>query len=206
MGGVTALSRVLLAPEVCPLPAFLTGTSTEYIGDRPLPRVVRDRPVLFVLGPDGVGKSLVARRVAPEPPTVLDNRDCQRAILDRVRNGHWDPDLVECISLVLDGPVWLQNRPSVVRILAELIALRSSGGRKTVICQADTDASVHLLMDRIPCGSSAIIALRFPDSRKSRLRVAERICQQNALPLRHARRTVSLGQWSYRAVRSALGI
>ena len=121
------MSRVLLAPEVCPLPAFLTGTSTEYLGDRPLPRVVRDRPVLFVLGPDGVGKSLVARRVAPEPPTVLDNRACQKAILARVRNGHWKPELVECVSLVLDGPVWLQNRPSVIDILTELIALLQEG-------------------------------------------------------------------------------
>lgn len=200
------MNRVLLSPEVCPLPAFLTGTSTEYIGNRPLPRVVRNRPVLFVLGPDGVGKSLVARRVAPEPPTVLDNRGCQAAILTRVRNGHWDRALVECISLVLDGPVWLQNRPSVVDILAELIALRSTGGRKTVICQADTDASVHLLMERIPCGSSATIALRFPASRKSRLRVAERICQQNRVAVGQARRTVSLPSWNYAAVREALGL
>ncbi|MEZ4319056.1 MAG: hypothetical protein R3F61_16190 [Myxococcota bacterium] len=167
---------------------------------------MRDRPILFVLGPDGVGKSLVARRVAPEPPVILDNRDCQKAILTRVRNGHWDPEIVECRSLVLDGPVWLQNRPSVVAILAELLALRSSDGRRTVICQADTDASVHLLMDRIPCGSSATIALRFPDSRKARMRVAERICQQNGIPLRNARRAMSLRSWNYRGVREALGL
>ncbi len=173
--------------------------------------MVRDRSILFVLGPDGVGKSLVARRVAPEPPTVLDNRACQRAILHRVRTGEWEARFVDCISLVLDGPVWLQNRPAVLDILLELLALRSAplaDGRirKTVICQADTDASIALLLDRIPAGNSATIALRFPKSRKARLRVAERICAQNGLPVRHARRTLSIRDWCYRNVRETLGL
>jgi hypothetical protein len=193
-----------LAPEVCPLPAFLTGTSTEYIGDRPLPRVVRDRSVLFVLGPDGVGKSLVATRITPGPRIVLDNRGCQRAILHRVRHGEWAPELLSIHGLILDGPVWLQNRPAVVDILTELLSLRALRGNRTVVCQADSDASVHLVMDNIPAGSCATLALRFPSSRKARMRCAERICASAGVDVRRSRGTASLAGWSYRVVQAAL--
>lgn len=180
------------------LPAFLTGTSTEYIGEKPLPRVVRDRPVVFLLGPAGVGKSLVASRLASGTTVVLSTQAVQTAVLERVRHQRWPEELLACDTLVLDGPVWLHGRPAVVGLLRELLDLR--GDRRTLVCQADTDGSVHLLMDKVPVGRCATVALRFPASRKARLRAAERICRENRIPIRYARRATSGDNWSYRGV------
>lgn len=198
------MGRGLLAHEACPLPAFLTGTSTEYLGNRPLPRVVRERPVVFVLGPDGSGKSAVGFRLAGAGTLKLDNRSCQKAILERVREGSWSDALLSAPTMVLDGPVWLQNRPGATGMLAELLELRAGAGLRTVVCQADTDGSVAVLLERMPAGLCATIALRFPRSRKARLRVAERICAASGVSPRVARKTVDLGRWDYHAVRSAL--
>lgn len=190
----------LVAEEVCHRPAFLTGTSTEYIGDRPLPRVLRDRSVVFVLGPKGSGKSTVARTLAGDQPLVLDNRACQAAILSCVREARWSRRLLSHPALVLDGPVWLHHRHGARQLLLELIEARRSAGLRTIVCQADTDASITSLFGSMAEGASATVALRFPRSRKARLRVAERICTASGLPVRLARATMALPDWSYRAV------
>lgn len=189
--------------EVCPQPAFLTGTSTEYIGDRARPRVLRERPVVFVLGPKGCGKSTVARALA-DGAVVLDNRACQGAILDRVRNAEWSVEMATTPALVLDGPVWLHNRPGALQMLTELLTQRTAAGLRTVVCQADTEASVCLLLDLVPAGTSALIALRFPRSPKARRRVAEKICAAQGAPRSRAFGTAGLPDWSYAGVASAI--
>lgn len=198
------MGRSLVAGEVCPQPAFLTGTSTEYIGNRPLPRVLRDRLVVFVLGPKGAGKSTVARKLAGEAPLVLDNRACQAAILHCVRESRWSRRLLSHPVLVLDGPVWLHHRHGTRQMLLELLEARRLAGLRTIICQADTDASITTLFGSVSDGLSATVALRFPQSSKARLRVAERICSARGLPPRRARGTSTLPDWSYTTVENLL--
>ncbi|MCB9667925.1 MAG: hypothetical protein H6736_02085 [Alphaproteobacteria bacterium] len=166
--------------------------------------MLRDRSVVFLLGPKGSGKSTVARILLGDDPLVLDNRACQAAILDCVRNASWNRRLLSHPRLVLDGPVWLHNRDGARRMLLELIEARRSAGLRTVVCQADCDASVTLLLDALPEGASATVALRFPCSFKARLRVAERICSAQGVPASRARGTTSLANWTYQSVVSAV--
>ena len=67
-------------------PAHLTRTAFEFLGKRPLPRVIALRPVVYVLGPSGSGKTSVARRLA-EGAVELDGAQLRQALVHAVRNG-----------------------------------------------------------------------------------------------------------------------
>ena len=67
-------------------PALLTGTSTEFLGARPLPKVLGRRAVVFLFGPKGVGKTEVAMRLAGSNAVYWSARAIERAVLQRVRD------------------------------------------------------------------------------------------------------------------------
>lgn len=189
--------RVKRHPVRSCIPALLTGTSTEYLGRKPWPRVIRERQVIFVLGPEGVGKSSVARCLAGEPARVLDTRELQHAVLERVRRGRWAPELLEARALVLDGPVWLRHRQGLVDLLVELLRARLEARRRTVVCQSDNDGSAEALIGAMEAGSLVVIGLRFPKGKRGRLRYARRVCDELEIPREAARGTELLEPWRY---------
>jgi hypothetical protein len=180
-----------------PTPALLTGTSSEYLGRRPLPRLVRERWVLIVIGPPRVGKSRVGRRLAGPSPLVLDTHDIDTAVVDRIRDGRWSDEVLHAIGLVVDGPVWLRNRPSVVRLLVELATTRAERSLRTVFCQRMADGSAEELMGALSPGTSAVVGLRFPRGRQSRVAIAERRCEELGLDLARANGAHDLDPWTY---------
>lgn len=188
----------------CAQPAFLTGTSAEYLGRRALPRIVRDRPTIFLLGPTGAGKTSVALRLAQPRPDYLDRIALEAALVDRVRSRVWPERCRLAPVLVLDGPVWLQSRPAIVRVLGELLRERNSKGLKTLVCQPDHDGSVNLLMDQVEPGSTVVLGLRFPKGRRGRLRFATRQCERMGLPKTAARGTETIEPWGYAQVKAYL--
>ncbi|MBN2799605.1 MAG: hypothetical protein JXX28_10695 [Deltaproteobacteria bacterium] len=181
-------------------PALVTGTSTEFLGGKPIPRRVRERRVVFVLGPPGSGKTSVARRLSGTGAHELDAKAVQAALVDRIGALGWSEELLSAPSLVLDGPVWLRNRPAVVEVLCELLTLRAEAGLRTVVCQADRDASIHLLVGALAVHHYVVLGLRLPVGRRGRMRFARRMCDKLGLEHGAARGTADIEPWSYAAV------
>ncbi len=177
-------------------PALLTGTSAEFLGRKPLPRVLRDRLVVFVLGPVGVGKSTVGRALAGPGHAEIDATALNAVLVDRVRTGEWGP-WADAPSLLVDGPTFLQDRPSAVALFLELCAARAAAHRATVVCQSEPDGSVEALIRQCPPGAAVVLGLRFPRGRRSRLRTAEQICERLGLPRAAAAGTDALDPWRY---------
>jgi len=180
-------------------PAFLSGTSSEFLGKRALPTILKERPVVFLLGPSGAGKTSVALRLV-QPNHYCNRNTLEDAVLERVRTRVWPEAIRDAKNLILDGPVWLQNRPAIVRILGELLRERAAEGRRTLVCQPDHDGSVNLLMDEVEPGSSVVVALRFPKGRRGRLRFATRQCEKMAIPKTAAKGSEVIEPWGYAQV------
>lgn len=178
-------------------PALLTGTSEEFMGRKPLPRLLRSRHTVFVLGPQGVGKSSVARTLSGPARIELDTRQLEHVLLDRVRMGRWSERVGDAPALVLDGPVWLKNRRGAVNLLLDLARQRSACARRTVFCQTEGDGSIEALIAQTEPGSAVVIGLRFPTGRKSRLRCARQLCAELGLPPAAAAGSETLEPWRY---------
>lgn len=190
-------------------PALLSGTSSEYLGRRALPRILRERAVVLLLGEQGVGKSTVAARLAetlgPLPGRskvsaglhTLDAAGLQDAIVAYVTNRRWSDVIRNSGVLVLDGPVWLHVRPAQLQCLVGLFKERAERGRRTFVCQGPDEASLPALMRAMEPGSLVTIALRFPKGPQGRLRFARRACDELGLLRSQARGTEGLEPWGY---------
>jgi hypothetical protein len=184
--------------------ALLTGTSGEYLGRRPLPRVLRQRPLVVVCGPRCVGKSSVAAVIAGDKARVVDDRGLHQATLWRVRKLGWSKTILEEPCLVIDGPVFLASRPAAAGMVAELIKQRVLAGLRTILVEGPVDdGSVLLLMDAVPPEQRITLTLRFPVE-GGRLRFALRVCDELGLARSLARETLALEHWCYQGVRRYL--
>jgi hypothetical protein len=185
-------------------PALLSGTSAEYLGRKPLPRVLRERPLIVICGPRCVGKSSVAQALAGDKGRALDDRALNQALVWRVRQKRWSKALLDVPALVLDGPVFLQARPGAAAMVAELVRERCAARLRTVLVEGPVaDGSVELLMDAVAPELRATVTLRFPLD-GGRLRFALAVCEALGLPRELARATLEIDPWCYRAVRQQL--
>jgi sigma54-dependent transcription regulator len=184
-------------------PAFISGTSSEFLGCKPLPRSVRSRPVIFILGPKGVGKSIVARRLFGDGALHLDPRELGDRVAQTIRARKWDSELKDCENLILDAPYFISRRPGYRKSIEKLLRQRVSLGHRTILLESQDMASMQALMDAVALEQRATLSLRFPVGR-GRRRYAVKICDELGVNTCHARQMVSLDPWSYTAVRDAL--
>jgi hypothetical protein len=68
------------------------------------------------------------------------------------------------------------------------------------VLQDDRDGSVDRLMEGLADGSFVVVGLRFPMSRRGRIRFARRVCEDLQLPFEAVRGAAAVEPWSYRAV------
>lgn len=187
-----------------PAPAHLTRTSRELLGQRPLPRVLRERPVIYLLGPDGVGKTTVGRRLCGEPREEVSGEQLRKVLIGVARRGGRFPaELVDAPSLLLDGLDFLYNRFGAVDLLGKLLRDRADAGRRTVLCQGPADGSLTLLYAPVPLQQRASVLLRFPVGKGRRRHVKERCGALGIAPSR-AGELADLDPWTYAGVEAAL--
>lgn len=185
----------------------MTGTSSEYLGSRPLRRIFRERSLVVVLGPPRSGKTTVAERIASWPDRSVLRLDTARLgeeLVRCARNRRWSDVILQAPSLVLDGPEYLSRRPGGLAFVASLLQEREARGLRTVVCDARGDGSIDALLGALPAGSAVVLGLRFPNSRSGRLRFARRCCDQLGLDRGAASGTDLLEPWGYAEVIAAL--
>lgn len=185
--------------EPCVQPALLTRTSRELLGERPLPTVLRERPVIFLLGAPGAGKSTVARRLLPAELLECDAEALRKALNQAARARAWAEPLVVSPGLLLDGVDCLHRRYGAVRLLGDLLRARAAAGRRTVVVQGVADTSVCNLGPELPCEHRATLLLRFPVGGGRRRFVAER-CRARGIDPTRAPAACTMEPWSYAGV------
>lgn len=185
--------------EPSSMAALLTRTSKELLGERPLPTVLRARPVVYVLGAPGCGKSTVAQRLAPAGSPAYDAESLRKALNLAARQRKWAEVLTESPGIIFDGVDCLHRRYGVIRLLGELLRMRADAGRRTVLVAGDTDTSVALLYPELPCEQRATVLLRFPVGGGRRRFVNERCAARGIDPARGAG-AFALEPWSYAGV------
>ncbi len=170
--------------------------------------------MVLILGPQGVGKTQVARRLAAwfqrgseaahEAVCYLTTAEFTDRWMSRISQRRWSSELLSVPELIIDGPVWLKNRPAATQALIELIDARASVGLRTFVVQADDDGSIESLMAVLAIGSTVTLCLRFPKGAQGRLRFARRLCEELHLSRSAARGTEDIEPWNYDTLRAAL--
>ena len=185
------------------MPALVSGTSQEFASGQALPRTIRSRTMVFVLGPVGVGKTTVARSLAGDDARYLSDAEVIEALNAYARERSWSEELVHFSDVVLECPCFLSRRPSALRALQTLLRARSGGGRRTVMCEAESGTPLEDLMAVVHPQYRATVVLRFPVG-KGRKRFALRVCEELGLEASCAADTEHIEPWTYAAVRSAI--
>jgi hypothetical protein len=188
-------------------PGMYVGTSTEFLGRRPIPLEIRGRYAAVVLGPSGAGKSEVARRLVTlgvdgVPVLTWAPSDLDREASQRARRGRWSTASLAAPALLIDEPVWLGTRRGVFRQVCELVALRAAAEHRTVLIQREGDTSAEEVVKAMAPGSIVTIALRFPSAPRGRVRFARRLCDELGVPRSAAKDCERLDPWRYDAVRA----
>lgn len=179
---------------------MLAKTARELLGERPLPRILQSRPVVFVLGPPEAGKSTVAERLLRGLVVRRCDAECLRQSLNKAaRNRRWCEETREAPGLWLDAVDCLHGRYGAIDLLGRLLAERAAEGRRTVLCQGPVDTSVTLLHAKLAPELGATVLLRFPVGRGRRRYVAER-CRARGIDPSRAGPAVALEPWSYARV------
>ncbi|MFT5584347.1 MAG: hypothetical protein ACI9VR_001932 [Cognaticolwellia sp.] len=173
-----------------------------YLRARALPRVLRERELVVVLGPPGSGKTSVAKRVLACSVTTLRGDKLQDACTRAVRKSAWPNELVQAKGLLIEGPTFLARRRGAARLLGELIQARVKLGLKTVVT-GGADDSALLLLDAAHPRHRATVNLRFPQV-GGRKRFAKQQAEDLGLAQSVGAELQIEAPWTYRKVMRAL--
>lgn len=182
----------------------MSGTSTEFLGRKPLPRAVQERPLVFLLGPRGVGKTRVSQRLLGGAAALISARDTLEQTQHCLLQGEWSSLFLSSPRLIIESPCFLERRPAFRSALAKLLQTRVRGGRRTIVIEALDGISVQqVLLQVVPPTQRATVLLRFPVGR-GRQRFAARVCDELEISRVHVRAVKNLDPWTYEQVYTTL--
>ena len=194
------MARRRLKPPV----VFLTGTFTEFVGNRSQPAALNSRPVLFLLGPAGSGKTTVAQHWLGNDAPIVRKNTMFDLLIRRVLDRTWDhAEICHHERLILEIPSLVGNKTQMTKLLTELIHHRSRMGKKTAVLDSEDNASLQGLMASIDSTTRVSIVLRFPEG-KGKYRFLAYRCKKENISLRHARKLAKYEPWTYRGVLTEL--
>ena len=145
--------------------SFLSGTYTEFLGKKSLPQAFYNRSILFLLGPAGSGKTMVARSLMGEETLRFIQKEVLQLLATRILLRKWRADLLEAPNLIVEIPCFLEHRPQVMQFLSELFLLRADRGVRTAVLDSEDNASLQGLLERIDSDKRATLLLRIPEGR-----------------------------------------
>ena len=179
--------------------SFFQGVYTEFAGEKPLPKALRERTTIFIFGEDGVGKTIVARHLLGEGHRLMKRQEVLDSFLLKIRRRRWMDEISTHPKLILESPSFLRQRPLILEMLQSLIRLRNRKGLQTILLDAEDCGPVREIVQSTDLKERATIMLRFPAGR-GRYRFLAHACRERGLPIKLARELSLLEPWTYKAV------
>ncbi len=180
-------------------PSFFQGVYTEFTGDKPLPNALQTRPMIFIFGEQGVGKTILAKHLCGSDYLLLRRQEVLDAFLQKVRKRRWMDDISKHPQLILESPSFLRQRPQILKMLRSLIALRTRKGLRTILLDSEDMGPIRDLVQSTSVAERATVMLRFPSGR-GRYRFLAHACRERNIPVKVARELSQVEPWTYKVV------
>ena len=181
------------------IPSLFSGVYTEFTGEKELPRAIRERRLIFLFGPSGVGKTMVAEHLMGEERILYKQQQVLEAFLEKIRKGRWHNKILNSEGLILETPCFLEQRPQILQMLENLLQLRSKRGLRTVVLDAEDFSPVRGLLQAVSPEERAMILLRFPSGR-GKYRFLAHECRKRQVSIKLARHLAKIKPWNYSRV------
>lgn len=179
--------------------SFFQGTYTEFTGDKPLPKALETRSMIFIFGEEGVGKTILAKHLMGDDHLLMKRQEVLDAFLLKVRKRRWMNEISTHPKLILESPSFLRQRPQILKMLQSLIQLRTRKGLKTVLLDSEDMGPIRDVVQSTTVSKRATVMLRFPSGR-GRYRFLARACREKNIPLKVARELSKIEPWTYKTV------
>ena len=179
---------------------FLAGTYTEFIGNRSQPKELIHRPIMFLFGPAGSGKTTVARHYLGQDTPIIRASKLSILLLERVLERSWDQiSLMKEENLIVEIPPFITSRPQIKDLLTEILLIRAQKGYRTAVLDSEDNTSLQGLLSSISMHLRICVALRFPEG-NGRYRFLAHRCRTKKIPLRYARKLSKVEPWTYKNI------
>ena len=81
---------------------------------KPLPKTIRERPVVLLFGQDGVGKTKVAEHICRNEYVSYSQQNLLTAMAVRILSRTWPVEMISSKNLIIEVPCFIEQRPQIL--------------------------------------------------------------------------------------------